>query len=694
MMAGDEERLVVLLEARVRDFEKRMAQAERKGSKTYGQLRRDSASATKAMEADMVRATGRINQALAAGGTKLGAVGKAWAAGLVGGMAGGLAAAGLGGIISQVQNVANSVAQVGDEARRAGVSAKAFQEWRFVAEQNRIPIDAMIDGLKELNLRADEFAITGKGSAAEAFARLGYGAEEVKRKLKDPSALLLEIIGRLQQMDKAAQIRIADELFGGTGGERFVELLAQGEEGIRRTIREANALGIVMDDELIAKAAEVDRQFNIVANTVGTALKSAIVTAASALADFISQFRSFQSQSAGVLRGNLATVQADLDAQEAALATLEADASDLHNAAGSDPMAAAMLGGRENVLAEARAARDAARAQRDAMRERLDQIDPPVQFGPPAPGAPAPAAGGWTPPAYTPPPASSSGGGGGGSSRGGGGGGGGASGRADDFQRETEQLLQRTAALQAGTLAQAEINPLLDDFGRAAEFASARTELLLAAQEAGLPITEALRGQVDQLAGAYADASAASAQLDASQAEAVDKARAAADLRREAIGGFAQDLLAGADAADALSNALGRVADRMLNLALDGLFSAAGGGMAGGGLGAILGGVGKLFGFASGTANTGGRRGQVRGVVHGQEAVVPLPSGGRIPVEMKSPPAQAQAVDVRVAVEVQNDGTLRAFVTDQIDRAAPGIQRGAVGAVQAGARKSRKFLGR
>ena len=38
---------------------------------------------------------------------------------------------------------------------------------------------------------------------------------------------------------------------------------------------------MVMDDELIAKAAEVDRQFNQIATTVGTALKSAIVSAAS-----------------------------------------------------------------------------------------------------------------------------------------------------------------------------------------------------------------------------------------------------------------------------------------------------------------------------------------------------------------------------------------------------------------------------
>ena len=55
--------------------------------------------------------------------------------------------------------------------------------------------------------------------------------------------------------------------------------------------------------------------------------------------------------------------------------------------------------------------------------------------------------------------------------------------------------------------------------------------------------------------------------------------------------------------------------------------------------GGIIGGVGSLLGFASGTPNTGGARGEPRGIVHGQEAVIPLPSGGRVPVELRLPPA-------------------------------------------------------
>jgi hypothetical protein len=301
-MTDDAERLVVLLEARIRDFEKNMAKASGTADRQYGKMRRSSKSATRQMERDMARSTSRINQALAASSAKIGAFGKAAIGGFVGGIVGG----GVAGVVSQIGRVANGIAQIGDEAKRAGVSVEAFQEWKFVAEQNRIGIDQMTDGLKELNLRADEFVQTGKGSAAEAFMRLGYTAEELKKKLADPSALLLEIIGRLGAFDKAAQIRISDELFGGSAGERFVELLEQGEAGISSTIQRAHDLGDVLDEEMIAKAAEIDRRFNEISTTVGTNLKSAIVSATDSLIDFLNSFRDFENQRSSALDSKLA----------------------------------------------------------------------------------------------------------------------------------------------------------------------------------------------------------------------------------------------------------------------------------------------------------------------------------------------------------------------------------------------------
>lgn len=203
--------------------------------------------------------------------------------------------------VAVVKDAASAIAAAGEEARRAGVGIEAFQELKFVAEQNRVSVDGLTDGLKELNLRADEFIETGGGSAAEAIRRLGFNAEKLKDKLKDPSALFTEIIGKLQDFDKAAQIRILDEVFGGAGGEQFLQLIRLGEEGIRDQIKAAHDLGLVMDKELVARAEEIDRKFNLIATTVSTNLKSAIVDAAGAFMSFTDSFRAFEQQQTGSL---------------------------------------------------------------------------------------------------------------------------------------------------------------------------------------------------------------------------------------------------------------------------------------------------------------------------------------------------------------------------------------------------------
>lgn len=283
MAQSADERLVVMMEARISEFEKRMNKADRTGTDSYRRLRAGSRGATQQMEQDMARSTSRINQALASTSSQVGTFAKSFAVGF----AGGAIATAVAGLTSNLNATVRAVAELGDEAKRAGLAVEAFQEWKFVAEQNRIGVDSLVDGFKELSLRADEFVVTGGGSAADAFKRLGLSAADLKTKLKDPSALMLEIIGRLEGMDKAAQIRIADEVFGGTGGERFVELLAQGEAGLRKTIDRAHEVGSVMDSEMIEKAQELDRRWQALTARVANFGKALAVALADIPLDMV-----------------------------------------------------------------------------------------------------------------------------------------------------------------------------------------------------------------------------------------------------------------------------------------------------------------------------------------------------------------------------------------------------------------------
>jgi len=282
-MATDDGRLFVLFEARLKDFEKAQARME-KTTNSLVKLQRGSRSATRQMEQDVGRMTSRINAALAGTSARMGAFGKSFALGLAGAAGVGI---GIPAAISAVTGAVSDLAKMAADARMAGLGAETFQELKYAADQSKVGVDALADGMKELQLRADEFVVTGKGSAAEAFQRIGLTPQEVKERLKDPADLLNEIMNRVGKLSTAARIRILDELFGGTAGEQFIRFLDQGRDGISVLRQEARETGNVLAQDVIKRAEEIDRRFGELSRTVGTQLKGAIVEAADALLDFL-----------------------------------------------------------------------------------------------------------------------------------------------------------------------------------------------------------------------------------------------------------------------------------------------------------------------------------------------------------------------------------------------------------------------
>jgi muramidase (phage lysozyme) len=295
-MAEDNEQLVVSIGANIANLERQMRRAVDIASKNFDSIEKRAQRNTQRIEKQMKDTASKIGDAF-----------KSFGLGVLGGVAGGLAIGGLDQIVQRVGKVAEGVANIGSAAKRAGIDVKAFQELAYVADQNRIEVDKLTDGIKELNLRADEFIKTGGGTAAEAFGRLGFQASDLAERLKDPSKLFVEIMGRMQQLDRAAQIRVGDELFG-EAGERFVELLDRGAAGIRAQINEAHELGVVLDADVIAKADEIDRRFSAIARTIDTNVKRAVVDLVSDLSDWLESFNSVEEQTSRFLGDRLADI--------------------------------------------------------------------------------------------------------------------------------------------------------------------------------------------------------------------------------------------------------------------------------------------------------------------------------------------------------------------------------------------------
>lgn len=145
------------------------------------------------------------------------------------------------------------------------------------------------------------------------------------------------------------------------------------------------------------------------------------------------------------------------------------------------------------------------------------------------------------------------------------------------------------------------------------------------------------RDATDQQAYARARSLVGDTSTPAAQA-VIERSRATIDLAdqksmiTDGVTSFATALRRGGDAAEALSNAFGNAADKLISKALDSVISQGFGMLTKGGGGDLFGSIGKLFGFADG-GWTGPAAPHVPvGVVHGNEYVFDARATARIGV--------------------------------------------------------------
>lgn len=174
------------------------------------------------------------------------------------------------GMVLLVTSMASSAAEVQNWSKRLGVSSTYLQEMQYAAGKYGVEQDALIDGMKELSLRADEFALTGKGGGAEAFQRLGLSESQIKGTMGNTEALFDLVTKQLGKVTNVAKRqRLVDELFGGSGGEQMAEWVSVGAEQRAKLIDEARKLGVILNEEDIAAAREFHNQID----RMGAALK-------------------------------------------------------------------------------------------------------------------------------------------------------------------------------------------------------------------------------------------------------------------------------------------------------------------------------------------------------------------------------------------------------------------------------------
>lgn len=215
-MADDAgERLIVMLEARITDFEKRMAKASQTGTRTYNQLTAGSSRATKRMEADMNRTAAALNRALASTSTEVGKFGRTF------GIAFGSAIA-----LRGAQQLIDASTRITNALKVAGLSGKELDEVYGAlfqsAQKNAAPLEALVQ-------------LYGRASLVQK--ELGVSTKELIS-FTDNVALALRVSGQSAQESSGALLQLSQALGSGVvRAEEFNSML----EGALPIVRAAAA---------------------------------------------------------------------------------------------------------------------------------------------------------------------------------------------------------------------------------------------------------------------------------------------------------------------------------------------------------------------------------------------------------------------------------------------------------------------
>nr|WP_321459599.1 phage tail tape measure C-terminal domain-containing protein [uncultured Cohaesibacter sp.] len=188
---------------------------------------------------------------------------------------------------------ADSMAELGSAAQMAGLGVETYQEWEYAATRFGVSQDALVDGFKEMQMRAQEFAQRGAGTAKEAFEELGYTQDDIKQKLSNAPRLFAEIIDKVGELDKSAQLFSLDEIFGGQAGEHFIKLVNAGTGALTRMGAEGRSLGLVIDDAIVAKGADASKELKALQVVIDRNLNASFVSFAPLLVSMKEKFADF-----------------------------------------------------------------------------------------------------------------------------------------------------------------------------------------------------------------------------------------------------------------------------------------------------------------------------------------------------------------------------------------------------------------
>jgi len=249
--------------------------------------------------------------------------------------------AGLAVMARGAQQAVKEMDAIADAAAVAGLTASAFQELEFVLGQNGVAANEFASASRRLHSELGK-AAEGEAKQAKLFSDLGLAVRDSSGHVRTADQIWSELPDALSRIeDPAIRAAKASELLGRENGVKMATALNMSSDAMNRARAEAVELGAVWSNETVARAADLNDQFEAQSTIIKKNLSSAfaelmplVVSGAQGMAE-LARFTAEASHELAVLAGlTERTEREDMLVKAGELAQIEARMRDLGKARG------------------------------------------------------------------------------------------------------------------------------------------------------------------------------------------------------------------------------------------------------------------------------------------------------------------------------------------------------------------------
>jgi len=184
-----------------------------------------------------------------------------------------IAAVAFGAAVKSVTNFGEELSLLSE---RIGIGVEKLSELKFIAEQNGASLQDMTAALEGLSRNALD-ASNGIGVGVLAFKQLDIEVKNSEGNLKGAEELFLEIADAMSKFkDGSAKSALAQKLMT-TAGAKLIPTLNQGSEGFKALAKRGRELGIILTEEDAAASRDFNDTLNELKNAMFSLLREAII---------------------------------------------------------------------------------------------------------------------------------------------------------------------------------------------------------------------------------------------------------------------------------------------------------------------------------------------------------------------------------------------------------------------------------